>query len=89
MNNQGNMVVITKDPNAKRVDQNTAKSLHHQDVASLESFRPNRAAQPASKGQPTNLYPSFIQSGKVDPNAKTDGANSTLPQLVQRAGNAS
>lgn len=32
-------------PSSRQVDQNTAKSLHHQDVTSLESFKPNRPGQ--------------------------------------------
>lgn len=67
---------------------NKEVKLGHQDVTSLESFRPNRGAQPIGLVQQTSPYPSFIQGGKVEA-GKSDSANSTLPQLVQRAGNAS
>ena len=76
-------------PSSRQVDQNTAKSLHHQEVTSLESFKPNRAGQPAGMLQQSSPYPSFIHAGKPDPSGKSEGGNSTLPQLVQKPGNAS
>ena len=65
--------------------RDSVKSLHHQEVTSLESFKQNRIVQPGGLQQ-KSPYPSFI-NGKVE-GQKPDNINSTLPQLVQKAGNS-